>query len=214
MSREMEIILREETFFLLFHKAIFRPLKRQLIISDLHLGKTSHFRKKGIALPQQSQLKDLDQLTFLLNKFTPRKVLILGDLFHSKLNREWLWFKSLLMQYPEIEFVLVQGNHDILDDSNYQLPNLLNADEIEEENFIFSHAPLEDTKNKLNFCGHIHPGIRLTGIARQSITLPCFYYNHKHFILPAFGNLTGLYLLDREQGAEYYIVTHETVVKL
>jgi uncharacterized protein len=214
MTSDMEITLKDEKFFLLFHKALYRPSKKQLILSDLHLGKVSHFRKQGIPLPPQSHLKDLDKLNFLLVIWKPRTVLILGDLFHSNYNREWLWFKSLLMEYPEIEFILVQGNHDVLDPAEYQLPNLFNADEIEEDDFVFSHAPLADPGNKLNFCGHLHPGIRLTGIARQSITLPCFYNNHRHFILPAFGNLTGLNIIDRDAGADVYPVTHETVVKL
>jgi uncharacterized protein len=214
MTSDMEITLKNEKFFLLFHKALYRPSKKQLILSDLHLGKVSHFRKQGIPLPPQSHLKDLDKLNFLLVIWKPRTVLILGDLFHSNYNREWLWFKSLLMEYPEIEFILVQGNHDVLDPAEYQLPNLFNADEIEEEDFVFSHAPLPEPGNKLNFCGHLHPGIRLTGIARQSITLPCFYNNHRHFILPAFGNLTGLNIIDRDAGADVYPVTHETVVKL
>jgi DNA ligase-associated metallophosphoesterase len=210
----MEITLKGEKFFLLFHKAIFRPSSRQLILADIHLGKTSHFRKHGLPLPPQSHLKDLDKLRFLIAEWQPSTVLILGDLFHSQYNREWLWFKALLMEHPNITFILVEGNHDILPPAEYQLPNLLNADLLEEENFIFSHAPLEDIKNKLNFCGHLHPGIRLTGIARQSITLPCFYNTHRHFVIPAFGDLTGIIALEKEGGADIYPVTHETVVKI
>jgi len=209
----MEVDINGEIFYLLFHKALYRPGKKQLILADVHLGKAAHFRKKGIPMPPQSHLKDLDKLTYLVKTWEPRSVLVLGDLFHSKLNKEWLWFKSFLAQFPTTEFILVRGNHDILPEELYELSNLGSVDELEEENFIFTHAPLENPA-KLNFCGHVHPGIRLTGIARQSITLPCFYNNHSHFILPAFGDLTGLFMLDREESSDYYLVTHETVVKL
>src|SRR4051794_39447624 len=94
----LEIFLAAEPFYLLPQKAVYRPLQKQLILSDIHLGKASHFRKKGLALPAQSHLKDIDALHFLLNSWKPETVLILGDLFHSDYNREWLWFKSLLMQ--------------------------------------------------------------------------------------------------------------------
>jgi DNA ligase-associated metallophosphoesterase len=212
-SRQYEIRLAGELFYLLFHKALFRPAKKQLILSDVHLGKASHFRKKGIALPPQSHLKDLDKLEYLLKKWTPKSVLILGDLFHSHYNKEWFWFMALLKSFPRTKFILVEGNHDILSSSEYNLPNLSKKVQIDEDHFIFSHAPLEDPP-KINICGHVHPGIRITGVARQSITLPCFYFNGRHFILPAFGDLTGLAILEKEIFSDYYLVTHETVVKL
>jgi uncharacterized protein len=213
MKNVMEIEVKGEIFLLLLQKAVYRPQKNQLIISDLHLGKASHFRKQGIALPPESHLKDIDKLQFLLRNIVPESVLILGDLFHSELNREWLWFKELLNEFKSINFILVQGNHDILEEHNYLMSNLLTADLIEEDNFTFSHEPFI-SPGKINFCGHIHPGMRITGIARQSITLPCFFHNKDHFILPSFGHLTGMYLLEREENSDYYLITQETIVKL
>jgi len=46
----------------------------------------------------------------------------------------------------------------------------------------------------------MHPGIRIDGLAKQSLILPCFYFNGSNFVLPAFGYLTGLFLLKREEG--------------
>jgi len=208
-----EIFLAEEPFYLLLQKAIYRPLKKQLILSDVHLGKATHFRKAGIPMPPQSHLKDIDTLQYLLNTWRPDSLVILGDLFHSDYNREWLWFKALLMEFPQVQFILVEGNHDILPDSAYDLPNLIKLDILEEDCFIFSHHPLENAP-KLNICGHVHPGIRIYGRAKQSVKLPCFYFNHKHFILPAFGNLTGLFLLEQEDASFYYLVTQERVIEL
>jgi DNA ligase-associated metallophosphoesterase len=182
-----------------------------LILADLHLGKATHFRKKGIALPHQSHTKDIDKLHFLLNRWKPSSVLILGDLFHSDYNKEWLWFKSLLMEYPETEFILVEGNHDILKNDDYALPNLIKTNLIEEPDFIFSHHPLKEA-SKINFCGHVHPGIRIFGQAKQVETLACFYFNNSNFILPAFGNLTGLFLLNKEENSDYYLIAHNRVI--
>lgn len=208
----LDINLVGELFQLLPQKAVYRPAKKQLILTDVHLGKATHFRKQGIALPAQSHLKDVDKIHFLLKTLKPETVLILGDLFHSDYNREWLWIKSLMMEYPAIHFTLVEGNHDILDNALYQLPNLTKTECLEEEHVIFTHHPLKKPA-KLNFCGHIHPGFRIYGLAKQSERLPCFYHHQQHFILPAFGNLTGLYTLEHQKDACYYLVTDTKVIK-
>jgi DNA ligase-associated metallophosphoesterase len=208
-----EIILMEETFYLLPQKALYRPVQKQLILSDIHLGKASHFRKGGIPMPLQSHLKDIDKIHFLLNTWKPETVLILGDLFHSEYNSEWLWFKSLLMEYPDTQFVLVEGNHDILPSITYAIPNLLKIGLLEERNFIFSHHPLVES-SKLNICGHVHPGLRITGIAKQSVQLPCFYKSETLLILPAFGDLTGLKLLERDQTSDYFLVLGDRVTQV
>lgn len=207
----LEIELAGETFHLLPQKAVYRPAKKQLILTDIHLGKASHFRKQGIALPAQSHLKDIDKIHFLLNRLKPESVLILGDLFHSDYNREWLWIKSLLMEYRDIAFTLVEGNHDILKHDVYSLPNLSKTESIEEERIIFTHEPLKEPA-KLNFCGHIHPGYMLYGKAKQSMKLPCFYSTKSHFILPAFGTLTGLFTMEKETGACLYLVAENKVI--
>jgi DNA ligase-associated metallophosphoesterase len=208
-----QINLAGDDFYLLPQKAIYRPSSKQLILTDIHLGKATHFRKQGIAIPLQSHLKDIDKLHFLINVWQPLTVLILGDIFHSDYNKEWLWFKSLLLHYPQIQFILIEGNHDILSNESYESQNLMKAEFLVEENFIFSHHPLVQ-KDKINFCGHIHPGIKLFGEAKQSVKLPCFYFNDSQFILPAFGELTGLYLLEKEESAKYYLVVKDKVVKL
>lgn len=208
-----EIQLRGESFYLLPQRAMYRPSNRQLILSDIHLGKAAHFRKQGIALPIQSHLKDIDKLHFLLTTWQPLSALILGDLFHSSYNKEWLWFKSLLMEHQQVQFILVEGNHDILDNALYTLPNLLKVKVVEEENFIFSHHQLEKSE-KLNISGHVHPGIQLFGTAKQSMSLPCFYSGKTHFIMPAFGNLTGLHLLQREDESDYYLIVEDGIVRL
>lgn len=208
-----EISLSGEQFYLLPQRALYRVAAKQLILSDVHLGKATHFRKQGLAMPAQSHLKDIDKLHFLIDTWQPSSVIILGDLFHSDYNKEWLWFRSFLMHYLRINFILVEGNHDILSNKEYEAENLVKTELLVEENFIFSHHPLKQ-KEKINFCGHIHPGIKLFGEAKQSVKLPCFYFKGTQFILPAFGELTGLYLLEREDNAIYYLVMPGRIVKL
>jgi DNA ligase-associated metallophosphoesterase len=208
-----EIKIKSEPFYLLPLKALYRPLQRQLILSDIHLGKASHFRKKGIPMPGESHLKDIDRIHYLIDNYHPETILLLGDLFHSEYNNEWLWFKSLLRSYPDVQFVLVEGNHDILPRGTYKIENLLKIGRLEEQHIIFSHHPLEHL-DKLNICGHIHPGMRVTGKAKQSVTLPCYVLTPTHFILPAFGDLTGLQIVDKEKDGKYFLVTQDTVVEM
>jgi DNA ligase-associated metallophosphoesterase len=208
-----EILIKREPFYLLPLRAAFRPLQKQLVLSDVHLGKASHFRKKGLQMPAESHLRDIDRMHFLLDQLKPETVLLLGDLFHSEYNNEWLWFKSLLRSYPHVQFVLVEGNHDILPRGTYKIENLLKIGRLEEQHFIFSHHPI-DFPGKLNICGHVHPGIRIVGKARQSVTLPCFLLNDSHLILPAFGDLTGLSMPERSKDTRYFAVTEDNVVEV
>lgn len=207
----LEIELAGERFHLLPQKAIYRPAKKQLLLTDVHLGKTSHFRKKGVPLPAGSYLRDIDKMHFLLRQLQPDSVLILGDLFHSDYNREWLWIEALLLDYPDTSFVLVEGNHDILKHNVYELPNLVKQPLVEEENLIFTHHPLENP-TKVNFCGHVHPGYILEGKAKQSEKLPCFYFYKNTFLLPAFGDLTGFSMVSKKETACLYLVTGTRVV--
>lgn len=213
MSGHLEIFLNDELIYLLPQRAIFRPNKLQLILSDVHLGKGTHFRTHGLPLPNTTHLKDIDTLHYLIDKWQPKTVFILGDLFHSDYNREWLWFKSLLLHYQAVEFVLIEGNHDILEDTHYSSHNLVKTALYEDDAFVFTHHPLNYTP-KLNICGHVHPGTRIEGLARQSEKLPCFFLGRDHFILPAFGYLTGLRILDPTESVACFLIAGNRVVRL
>ncbi len=212
IKSHLEISLKGENFLLLPQKAIYRPAKQELIVSDIHLGKAAHFRKNGIPMPTPSKSKDLEILQQLINHRQAKKVVILGDLFHSDYNLEWDLFCQFLNHNNLLSFVLVKGNHDVLHKEVYNIPNLTVVDKIEEPDFIFTHHPLKNT-DKINFCGHIHPALKIRGNAKQSITLPCFAFVGNNFILPAFGSLTGLYVLKRDKYSTHYLVGHNKVVE-
>lgn len=213
MSGNLHISLAGEEFVLLPQRAVYRPSLQQLIISDLHLGKASHFRKQGIAMPQQSHLKDIDKLNYLLHRWQPHTVILLGDLFHSSYNREWLWFKALLNEHQHIQFVLVEGNHDVLGEDEYAIPNLAVTTHIAEDRFLWTHHPVME-QGRINLCGHVHPGIRLTGLARQSLSFPCFYHKGPQFLLPAFGELTGFALIEPSENDTCYIIANNKVIEV
>ncbi len=212
----MNIVLNHTEIVLLPEKAIFIKNSADLIIADIHLGKTTHFRKHGLPLPGKSAVRDFEKLEYLIHKTKPSRIVFLGDLFHSQYNSEWDLFCSMMDKYPGIEFVLVKGNHDVLEGRHYENSCLIIIEEyLLIDNFILSHHPLEEVPgNKINFCGHIHPGYCLTGKGRQSLSLPCFYYYKNCMILPAFGSLTGLAIMEERARAEVFVVVNDKVMKV
>ncbi len=197
---------------LLPQKAIYWHDTQTLIIADLHLGKASHFRKHGLPIPMESGTDDLVQLDALLSAYRPKRLLILGDLFHSDYNQEWEYFGALRRKYANITFQLVRGNHDILQELHYEKYDIeLFKKTLSEKNFIFAHDFVTLQEQEFSITGHIHPGFVLHGKGRQSITLPCFYKKKNTLIMPAFGRLTGLAHMPHTDDAEIFVMTEEEV---
>jgi DNA ligase-associated metallophosphoesterase len=212
----MELQLGKETYQLLNEKALFRANDATLIVADLHLGKAQHFRKNGIYLPQKSAEKDYERLKKLITSFKPIRIILLGDLFHSTYNHEWDLFCEFVKGFKKIEFVLVLGNHDILEEKQYKgICSKIVKEVLEEGDVLFSHHPLKKiAKEKINIAGHIHPGVVLYGKGKQHVKLPCFYLYGNQLILPAFGSLTGLQLIVRDKNAKVYVVAASKVMEL
>ncbi len=181
---------KNQNLILLSQKAIFWQEERALIVADVHLGKVGHFRKAGIAIPKLMEQEDLASLSDLATEFLPKKIIFLGDLFHSDMNNDWDWLVLWRDLFPEIEMILVKGNHDILHDKYYHASGFIVMDELLLGDFLFSHQPVNHDEHYV-ISGHIHPGVRLHGKGRQTVTLPCFYFGEKQAILPAFGKFTG-----------------------
>lgn len=212
----MEIQLGKENYILLNEKALFRSADATLIIADLHLGKAQHFRKHGLYLPQKSAEKDYERMGFLIQSLHPKRIILLGDLFHSSFNQEWNLFCNFVNSFKKTEFILVLGNHDILEEKYYTtICSRIIKDTLEEGDVIFSHHPLKKVpKGKYSIAGHIHPGVVLYGKGKQHVKLPCFYYSGNQLIIPAFGSLTGLQVIVPEKESKVYVVTSNIVMEV
>ncbi len=90
-----------------------------LLISDVHLGKISHFRKYGSAVPQAAISENFKRMDQVVEFFSPRSIVFMGDLFHSSLNMEWDLFTQW-KETIEIPVILVAGNHDIISELKYE----------------------------------------------------------------------------------------------
>ena len=204
--------IRGEKLFLLPEKAIFWEAKSLLLIADLHLGKSAHFRKNGIAVPAIAENKNWSILSELFEKIKPKRVNFLGDLFHSVYNQEWEVFTKLLDSFPEIKFELTLGNHDILDPKLYADSRLTVFENLVEEPFIFTHEPLEEKSNYYNLAGHIHPGVKLKGKGNQKTRLACYYFGKNGGLLPAFGSFTGLATIKVKKTDQVFVVVGSEVI--
>jgi DNA ligase-associated metallophosphoesterase len=205
-----------QSLLLLPQKAIYWQQEKALIVADVHLGKVGHFRKAGIAVPRDMEQNDLAVLSDLVDEYKPEKIFFLGDLFHSDKNADWDWFVLWRRQFPKLQLMLIRGNHDIIHDSNYINLNISLHDELAIGPFLMLHHPLTevDLKDTVSYvlCGHIHPGISLTGRARQHITLPCFAFGGGQAILPSFGKFTGRVAIRNQKTDRIFAVLQNKVI--
>lgn len=201
---------------LLKERAVWEATSRSLFLSDTHFGKAGHFRKAGIPVSEHVHLEDFRRLKTLILKTDARHVYLLGDLFHSEWNVQWDILKTFLFSFSNVDFHLMKGNHDILPMSMYDSTLLeVHQTPVRIGKLILSHEPLERVdRNDLNLCGHLHPGIVLSGKGRQRLKLPCFLLHRSRLVLPAFGAFTGLMTINSWKDKEVFIVTPKEVIRV
>jgi uncharacterized protein len=210
--------IRGQQLWLSPHRCLFWEEERSLILSDLHFGKTGHFRKAGIAVPQSVYREDLLRLLSLIQYFQPRQLLVVGDLFHSRENKELDLFRRWRDDFPDLAIRLILGNHDILHGDWYEAAGITVSQQVlRMGEFAFIHDITEwspspaspaaslrrpkeaiatEGKTPYFFSGHLHPGIRIRGMGKQSLQFPCFYFGEQYAVLPAFGKFTGTVSID------------------
>ncbi|MCE7056734.1 ligase-associated DNA damage response endonuclease PdeM [Algoriphagus sp. AGSA1] len=212
----LDIFFADTTLHLLPEKAVWISESSTLFIADLHFGKAAHFRKAGIPIPEPIHYSDLQHINLLLDKFLPKDLYILGDLFHSEWNSQWEVLIQFLGGHTRTNFHLVKGNHDILPALAYRQSIFeIHEEPIELGNLLLTHEPEDQVPSgKLNLCGHVHPGVRLYGRGRQAINLPCFHFTENKLVLPAFGRFTGLALVKQRPQDQIFGISGEKVIKI
>lgn len=213
-TQEIEIVFANEKLTLNNQRCLFWKRMKMLVLSDLHLGKSAHFRKSGIAIPKLVTVDDLNRLENLLIHYSPEELVIVGDLVHAETNKEINLFNILASKFPAIRIVLVRGNHDRF--SNEQLV----AMGINEVLNVFQADPISFSHNfvtELNshwIVGHIHPGIRIEMPTKRFIRLPCFVVTDTQIVLPAFSRFTGLDTQYMSKKAKYFAFDEKTIFKI
>ena len=205
-----------EPLELLPQRALHLPKRKLLILADLHFGKVNHFRKSGIPVPEKANDSNSTRLIECIQHTKVERVIFLGDLFHSHYNFEWEVVGQIRSHFVGVDFLLIEGNHDILSDQQYARHHIQVLNQLEVGPYLLTHEPLEEssTSNLYNIAGHIHPGVRLMGTARQSLMLPCFYFGKQQALLPAFGSFTGLARISAKKEDRIFVIAEHKIMEL
>lgn len=218
MQVAQRFLLYQQTLWLSPHRCIYWEEQKTLIVSDLHFGKTGHFRKSGIAVPQAVYKEDMQRLISQVQYYKPDQLLVVGDLFHSVMNKELDFFRRWRSDFSTLHIQLVKGNHDILKRDWYAETNIsLSELQLQVDKFCFVHDISEACAPSSNidyyFSGHIHPCVSLKGMAKQTISLPCYYFTQNFAVIPAFSKFTGTALIDRKSADHVFAIVPANALK-
>ena len=141
--------------------------KKNLIISDLHIGFEDKFSSNKIIVRKNSSINEIiSNVTKIIKKENPETLILLGDIkssIQSITKSEW---KDVPYFFEEIknslEVVLIPGNHDASIDR--LIPNyvtLISSKGMIIDDVLLTHGhtmPSENYSNVNNIImGHIHP---------------------------------------------------------
>jgi uncharacterized protein len=113
--RAATVMFGGQAFELLPQRAMWWRSASTLLIADPHLGKNAVFSARGVPVPDDVTGDDLGRLTALLSVYRPRRLMVLGDLFHAKESNGGSTIRRLESwrdRHAEMEVVVVRGNHD------------------------------------------------------------------------------------------------------
>lgn len=186
------IVIENEVLTLTNQRCVYWENEKSLILSDLHIGKSAHFRRHGIPIPDNILQSDLKRLKYLIKTFKPQQLLVVGDLFHAGFNLDIKTFKNWFIEFEDVKLILIKGNHDKLSKRvKHDIDMKIVKDYILGP-FKFIHDGTDNKTEYFTISGHIHPGVLIKGKGRQRIKLPCYQVTQKQLILPAFSLFTGL----------------------
>lgn len=204
-----------EQLWLLPERAVFWPRTATLWIADPHFGKAATFRAFSLPVPAATTGKDLDRLSRCLEQTAARRLVVLGDFFHARQGRSSEVLEQLAFwrdQWPQLEIVLVRGNHDRqAGDPPKSLAIETVAEPWELPPLLCRHHP-DEAWNGFSLAGHLHPGVRLTGQGRQSERLRCFWRTQRQLVLPAFGSFTGCGAISPNREDGIYVIAEDRVM--
>lgn len=209
--------LAGEAVHLLAERALYWSREATLFVADVHLGKAAAFRAGGVPLPRGGTQADLARLSNLIVATGAQRLVILGDFLHAAAGRVAALDAAFLVwraAHAPLALTLVRGNHD---DKAGDPPEAWRVDVVAEPHllapFLACHLPLTPPTGYA-LCGHIHPGVRLSGAGDESARVPCFVLGRKRAILPAFGGFTGLALLQPAAGEQFVAIAGKRLFAL
>ena len=212
----VEIELRGERIVLLPECAVYWERTRTLLVADAHFGKAATFRAASIPVPRGTTLEGIARLDAIARRTGADRIVFLGDFLHARTGRAPGTLDALRQWHEDnrgLSLVLVRGNHDRQagDPPGDLGVHCVNAPLVEPP-FVLTHHPATSSQGYV-VAGHIHPGVRLFGKARQRERLPCFWFSGAGAVLPAFGDFTGLADIAPLEGDRVFVIAENEVVE-
>ncbi len=207
-----------EELLLLPERAVWWPRAGTLFVADTHWGKTAAFRASGIALPGGTTRADLDRLSRCLGRTAASRLVILGDLLHSRLGRDERETLEAVAEWRDrhaaLDLLLIRGNHDRSAGAPEEAWRFTVVDEPQPDGpFVFRHFPKPDDRGYV-LAGHVHPASRLL-VGGESLKLPCFRFGPDVAILPAFSGFADGTTADRPSDDErVFVIADDEVIAL
>ena len=179
----------EHALFALPQGAVFWPVRRALLVADLHLEKASWFARGGQMLPPYDTLATLADLEALAAACGAEEIWCLGDSFHDRDGCDRLPTQArdmLTGLTARTRWTWITGNHDpaIADRCGGAL-----VEEAVIDGVVLRHEA-DPAEPRPELSGHFHPKLRLN-VRGRSVARRCFVGTPTKLILPAFGALTG-----------------------
>lgn len=205
-----QIRLCSEDWLLLPERAVWWPKEQAIILADVHWGKGGHFRKHGIPVPAATQDADAARLTGIITQYRADRLIIAGDLFHSRHNAEVEAFAGWRQRHPGLHIDFILGNHDAYTTTHHERFGLtVHEASLPVGPFLIAHDA--ETREGLHTVhGHLHPGVRVPGAG----IFPAYCIGEHASILPAFGQFTGCARMDPRAFREVFVVGEGKVLRV
>jgi DNA ligase-associated metallophosphoesterase len=213
----IEVDIAGEKLLLLPERAMAWHAARTLFVADFHLGKAASFRSAGIPMPSGTTTENVARLERCIAAHRVTRLVFLGDFLHSaegRAEKTLARFGEWRASRRDLEIVLVRGNHD---DRAGDPPvqwgvRCVNPGEALAP-FALVHEP-KPVRGGYALAGHIHPAVRLTGAAGESLRLPCFWFGPRVGVLPSFGAFTGSAVVRPKAGDRVFVVADDEVIEV
>jgi len=213
----LEVEFGDASLELLAAGAIYWRARRCLIVADAHFGKAATFRARGVPVPQGTTRETLARLEAVCARTQPATLVFLGDLFHAPEAHAPATLAALRAwreDHSSLDVVLVEGNHDLK--AGAPPPGLgieVRPEPWRVDGLAFCHHP-QFVVGAHALAGHLHPAVRISGRADDSVRLPCFWLREGLAVLPAFGSFTGGARFEREAGDRVVAIAEDRLYEI
>lgn len=155
-----------------------------MVASDLHLEKKPRFSLKPGSLQDLETTETLARLQQCAALLKPKKIILLGDIFHDAQSFDRMSLDNIDRLYRFIkshDIVWIEGNHY----GGFSPPNVDMRIEYAFLNINFRHVATDNEDYEIS--GHYHPSVTINH-KNERIRRRCFVCDKTKLIAPSFGS--------------------------